>query len=123
MESIRICSIIYYGLNNCIIHSNVFHAFYPGLFTADQNLKGGTTKYTRQNPNGNRYGYECPEERDYYPYFYPTDWIDIAVLGKMSDCRYYKRESFNIKPKGKCMVYSIDKIAYFQFGMGLHKFV
>lgn len=74
---------------------------HTGLFTADQNLKGGSSIYTRQNANGQRYGYECPEERDYYPYFHPTDWIDIAVLGKSSDCDYYKKESFNTKPKGE----------------------
>ena len=75
-----------------------------GLFTADQNLRGKhTSKHTRQNPKGNRYGYECPEERDYYPYWHATDWVDIAVLvDKPSDCAFYKRESFNVKEKGEC---------------------
>jgi hypothetical protein len=50
----------------------------PGLFIADRNLKGISAKYTRQNENGNRYGYECPEERDYWPYV--TPWADIAIL-------------------------------------------
>ena len=73
-----------------------------GLFLADQNLNGKVTSiYTRQNPGGTRYGYECPEERDYYPYWHPTDWIDIAVLtDDPSFCSYYRNESFNVKPKG-----------------------
>merc|ERR1719336_3105742 len=52
-----------------------------GLFTADQNLKGNSQIYTRQNPNGNRRGLEVPEERDYYPYWGITPWRDIAWLG------------------------------------------
>jgi hypothetical protein len=39
-----------------------------GLFTANQVLQGKSARFTRQNANGDRHGYECPEERDYYPY-------------------------------------------------------
>ena len=45
-----------------------------GLFTSDRNLNGNSAIYTRQNNNGQRRGYECPEERDYYPYWHPTPW-------------------------------------------------
>jgi len=51
------------------------------LFTADQNLKGTSQIYTRQNPNGNRRGLEVPEERDYFPWWFPTPWKPMAWIG------------------------------------------
>jgi hypothetical protein len=79
------------------------------LFTADQKLRGESSKHTRQNSGGTRYGYECPEERDYYPYWHPTDWKDIAVLVHDKKlCDYYQTESFNVKPKGMNLT-----VAYF----------
>jgi hypothetical protein len=73
-----------------------------GLFTADQVLKGNTAIYTRQDSQGTRYGYECPEERDYWPYVSP--WADIAILTtNTSMCNYYQQESFNVKPRYECI--------------------
>ncbi|KAI6646505.1 Protein DD3-3-like [Oopsacas minuta] len=82
-----------------------------GLFLADQIINSGQfaglgyagARFTRQNPNANRRGYECPEERDYYPYWHPTPWRDVAVLVDDTDrCSYYQSESFNVKPKYLC---------------------
>jgi hypothetical protein len=79
-----------------------------GLFTADQKLNGDTAKYTRQNPNGGRSGLECPEERDYYPYWAPTIWRDIAYLTSETKntnvdvCNVVKTESQNVKDKYRC---------------------
>jgi hypothetical protein len=76
----------------------------PFLFTADQKLKGQSAKYTRQNPNGNRYGFECPEERDYYPYWGESDWRDIAVLTTdMTRCDMYRDNSRCFMEKHDCL--------------------
>eukprot|EP00794_Sanderia_malayensis_P009192 gene9192-10166_t len=75
-----------------------------GLFTADQKLKADSARYTRQNPGGTRRGYECPEERDYYPYWHPAPWKDIVVMtNDVSRCNYYKQESQNVKSKFACV--------------------
>jgi hypothetical protein len=80
-----------------------------GIYTADQQMndnRGATA--TRQNPNGNgpnqRNGLECPEERDYYPYWHPTPWHDIAVITDEPDrrCDYYQAESQNVRAKNYC---------------------
>lgn len=75
-----------------------------GLFTADQNMNGrDSAKHTRQDNNGNRNGFECPEERDYYPYWHPSPWKDIAVLvDDEAYCDYFQAESQNVKPKNYC---------------------
>ncbi|CAF3985134.1 unnamed protein product [Rotaria magnacalcarata] len=73
------------------------------LFTADQGLRGDSSIYTRQNATGTQYGYECPEERDYYPYWQPTDWIDIAILTNRQDlCSYYRQNSQNVQSRFAC---------------------
>mmetsp|Transcript_15846 Transcript_15846/g.22299 ORF Transcript_15846/g.22299 Transcript_15846/m.22299 type:complete len:645 (-) Transcript_15846:297-2231(-) len=81
-----------------------------GLFLADQKLKGNAAKYTRQNPNGNRRGLECPEERDYFPYWKPSPWIDVAYLtDTVQDCTSgpgsfsVKTESQNTADKYVCL--------------------
>jgi len=74
-----------------------------GLFLADQNLQGNTAIYTRQNPNNNRRGLECPEERDYYPYWLPTIWRDVAYLTDRVDlCPWILENSQNTADKFKC---------------------
>ncbi|XP_052266868.1 protein DD3-3-like isoform X2 [Dreissena polymorpha] len=81
-----------------------------GLFTADQNMEGKNKQSaasTRQENNGrnNRYGYECTEERDYYPYWHPSPWKDIAVLtNTVGRCAHYKAESENVKSRWQCVL-------------------
>eukprot|EP00494_Astrolonche_serrata_P031582 UN31851 len=58
-----------------------------GLFTADQKV-GNKQINTRQNPNGNRSGLEIPEERDYYPWWYPTPWKTAAIFhNDLDECQ------------------------------------
>lgn len=79
-----------------------------GLFTADQNLQNNRLGYksatvTRQQPNRNQRGYECQEERDYYPYWHPSPWRDVVIMtDRMDLCPFYQSESQNVKAKGKC---------------------
>lgn len=77
-----------------------------GLWTADQAMNNRDAAInTRQQNNGanNRYGFECPEERDYYPYWHPSVWKDVAVLTTEPErCEYYKAESHNVAPKNVC---------------------
>lgn len=80
-----------------------------GLFIADRESVGGLdpgerdARFTRQNNNGNRYGYECPEERDYYPYWAPTPWKDVAVFpSNIKYCSFYQSHSENVMARGYC---------------------
>jgi hypothetical protein len=80
-----------------------------GLFIADRETQGGLNTnqaaaiFTRQNNNGDRHGYECPEERDYYPYWAPSPWKDIAVLSdSVSYCSFYQSQSQNVAPRYYC---------------------
>lgn len=74
-----------------------------GLFIADQKVNGNSARFSRQNPNGNRNGLECPEESEYWPYWHPSPWRDIAVLtSDVSRCAMYEAESQNVKSKGYC---------------------
>jgi hypothetical protein len=81
-----------------------------GLYISDREEEGGLTVngrpsaiFTRQNNNGNRHGYECTEERDYYPYWHPSPWKDIAIITSDKNyCPYYQVESQNVKAKGYC---------------------
>merc|ERR1712176_894841 len=75
-----------------------------GLFHADQDLQGDSQKYTRQNPGGTRRGLECPEERDYYPWWNPSPWHDIAIITpEMEYCEMHQApQSQNVMEKCTC---------------------
>lgn len=77
-----------------------------GLFTADQSLTSNErdARFTRQNPNGQRYGFECPEESEYYPWWAPSPWIDVAIVtSNMDRCQEKVKQSQNTKTKYYCV--------------------
>jgi hypothetical protein len=89
-----------------------------GLFTANQNLKGPSARFTRQNNQGTRNGYECPEERDYYPYWRPSPWIDAAyITADTAKCSAIQAESQNVKERYECRLPE----AFFDNGGTLNK--
>jgi len=74
-----------------------------GLYVSDQNLDDNDATRTRQNPNGARSALECPEERDYYPYWAPSPWKDLMVLtNNLAMCDYFQTQSQNVAPRGYC---------------------
>jgi len=76
-----------------------------GVFAADQgNLgTGAPATRTRQDNAGTQYGFECPEERDYYPYWHPTPWKDIVVFtANPARCDYFRKHSQNVEDKFWC---------------------
>jgi hypothetical protein len=85
-----------------------------GLWAADQELGNRESRrFTRQDDDGTRYGFECPEERDYYPNWVPSPWIDVAVLvsgDKDAMCSYFSANSQNSNSKWYC---DISKIPNF----------
>jgi len=80
-----------------------------GLYIADRanpnvgNLNGQGAINTRQNNDGEQNGYECPEERDYYPYWVASPWKDVAILVQdTSLCGFYQSQSQNVMTKNQC---------------------
>merc|ERR1712038_1695995 len=71
------------------------------LFTADQNLQGNTQKYTRQNPGGTRRGLEYPEERDYFPWWYPSPFRP-ALIWTYNVTKCEEDVAAATAPKGHC---------------------
>jgi len=99
-------STYYYGMNEPLAYYQacLARSRNGGLFTAEQNVANNQgSMATRQDPGGTRYGFECTEERDYYPYWHPSPWKDVAVfVPDNSQCGYYQGNSQNVLSKNYC---------------------
>lgn len=74
-----------------------------GLFLASQKINDDRATRTRQNPGGTRRGLECPEERDYYPYWRPTPWKDLVIFTKdIEACQEIADKSENVVGRWYC---------------------
>jgi len=84
-----------------------------GLFTASQNLNKDSATRTRQNPGGTRRGLECEEERDYYPSWHASPWIDLAVFTNNPErCAEYQKHSQNVESRWQCKL-PADLLKYY----------
>jgi hypothetical protein len=74
------------------------------LFNAAEAVNNNNgAQATRQNTGGGTSGFECQEERDYYPYWHPTPFVDIAVLTtNTSRCSWYQDQSENVLGRNYC---------------------
>jgi len=86
-----------------------------GLFHADQKLQGNSQIYTRQNPGGTRRGLEVPEERDYYPWWYPSIWRPLLIWhNDVEECQREMADKAQVltgEPKGMCYPAGVNNMA------------
>jgi len=88
---------------DCKMRERNKNVFVADRLQSDHNQQ--TAIFTRQADNGERYGFECNEERDYYPYWHPSPWRDAIVMtDDTRRCGMYAKESQNVVDKGHCAV-------------------
>jgi len=101
------------GNDNFVFGMHESYAYYQsckgtqrnkGLFTSDQNLARDDQRSTRQNAAGTQNGFECPEERDYHPWWGNSVWKDIAIITDESKdlCKYFQENSQNVQGRSYC---------------------
>jgi hypothetical protein len=90
------------------------------LFNAAEAVNNNNgAQATRQNTGGGTSGFECQEERDYYPYWHPTPFVDIAVLTtNTSRCSWYQDQSENVLGRNYCSAPQFNNEAECQANAG-----
>jgi hypothetical protein len=95
-----------YGMNEpiSVYQACVARDRNKGLFVGEETVTNNQgAMATRQNAGATRHGFECSEDRDYWPYWHPSPWKDIAVLvNQKSECKALTAESQNVKAKNFC---------------------